>query len=277
VAGKLNVLVTGASSGIGKATAVGFATRGHTVFAAARREDVLASLAATTPNVSAIGLDVTDEHSVAAAWEKIAALTGGKGVDVLVNNAGYALAGPIELLDDGAVKHQFDTNVFGLLTLTRTVLPSMRERRSGVIVNVSSMVGLTTFPGMGVYGATKYAVEALSDALRQEVSGFGVKVVIVEPGFVATNIGEVAALHGSGVQGTEAYAEMARRGNAYLDKQIAKGIRPEVVAATIVGAAERRRPRTRYIVPARMRVLTPLLTSLPDSLADRVKAQALGK
>jgi NADP-dependent 3-hydroxy acid dehydrogenase YdfG len=277
MAGKLNVLVTGASSGIGKATAVAFAARGHTVFASARREEVLASLAATTPNVSAIGLDVTDEHSVAGAWEKIEAQTGGKGVDVLVNNAGYALTGPIELLGDAAVKRQFDTNVFGLLTLTRTVLPSMRGRRSGVIVNVSSMVGLTSFPGMGVYGATKYAVEAVSDALRQEVSRFGVKVVVIEPGFVATSIGEAAELHGSGVVITEAYAEMARRGNVYLDKQIAKGIRAEVVASTIVGAAERRRPRTRYIVPPRMRIMTSLLTGLPDSLADRVKAQALGK
>jgi NADP-dependent 3-hydroxy acid dehydrogenase YdfG len=277
MAGKLNVLVTGASSGIGKATAVAFATRGHTVFASARRDDALASLAATTPNLSAVGLDVTDEQSVADAWEKVQAQTGGNGVDVLVNNAGYALTGPIELLSDAAVKRQFDTNVFGLLTLTRTVLPSMYERRSGVIINLSSMVGLTTFPGMGIYGATKYAVEAVSDALRQEVSGFGVKVVIIEPGFVATSIGEASALHGSNVEMTEAYAEMARRGNAYLDKQISNGIRPEVVANTIVGAAERRRPRTRYVVPARMRALTALLTTLPDSLADRMKAQAIGR
>jgi len=111
---------------------------------------------------------------------------------VLVNNAGFALAGPIEILPDADVQRQFATNVFGLLTMTRTVLPAMRARRSGRIINISSLVGRTTFPGMGVYGATKYAVEALSDALRQEVAGFGIKVIIIEPGFVATSLGEAA-------------------------------------------------------------------------------------
>jgi NADP-dependent 3-hydroxy acid dehydrogenase YdfG len=274
--GQLDVLVTGASSGIGRATAIEFARRGHRVFAAARREEVLADLAATTPNIQAVGLDVTDEGSVRRAWAKIEASTGGAGVHVLVNNAGFALAGPVEILTDADVRRQFDTNVFGLLTMTRTVLPAMRARRSGRIINISSLVGRTTFPDMGVYGATKYAVEALSDALRQEVAGFGIKVVLVEPGFAATNLGGAADGHGeAGREIPDAYAEMVADGAKYLAAQIAKGIAPEQIAAVIVNAAGHPHPRARYVVPTRARPLIALLTSLPDKLADRVKQRAL--
>jgi NADP-dependent 3-hydroxy acid dehydrogenase YdfG len=274
--GQLNVLVTGASSGIGRAAATEFARRGHLVFAAARREEALAGLAATTPNIQAVGLDVTDEGSVRRAWAKIEASTGGAGIDVLVNNAGFALAGPVELLTDEDVRRQFATNVFGLLTMTRTALPAMRARTSGRIINVSSLVGRTTFPGMGVYGATKYAVEALSDALRQEVAGFGIKVVIIEPGFTATSLGETADGHGLADQDIpDAYAAMVAAGTRYLAAQIAKGIAPEQVAATIVKAAEHPNPRLRYVVPANARPLIALLTTLPGRLADRAKQRAL--
>jgi len=274
--GQLKVLVTGASSGIGRAAATEFARHGHLVFAAARREEVLADLAATAPNIQAIGLDVTDEGSVRRAWAKIEASTGGAGVDVLVNNAGFALPGPVELLAGADVQRQFATNVFGLLTVTRTALPAMRARKSGRIINVSSLVGRTTFPGMGVYGATKYAVEALSDALRQEVAGFGIKVVIIEPGFVATNIGEAADANArAGQEIPQAYADIVARGSRYLAAQIAKGIAAEQVAATIVRAAEQPNPRLRYVVPASARPLIALLTSLPGKLSDRAKQRAL--
>jgi NADP-dependent 3-hydroxy acid dehydrogenase YdfG len=274
--GQLKVLVTGASSGIGRAAAIEFARRGHLVFAAARREEALAGLAATTPNIQAVGLDVTDEGSVRRAWAKIEASTGGTGIDVLVNNAGFALAGPVELLTGEDVRRQFATNVFGLLTMTRTALPAMRARTSGRIINVSSLVGRTTFPGMGVYGATKYAVEALSDALRQEVAGLGIKVVIIEPGFTATNLGEAPDGHGLADQDIpDAYAAMVAAGTRYLAAQIAKGIAPEQVAATIVKAAEHPNPRLRYVVPASARLLIALLTTLPGRLADRAKQRAL--
>ena len=276
MAGQLSVLVTGASSGIGRATAIEFARRGHLVFAAARREELLAGLAAGTPNIQAVSLDVTDTGSVRRAWAKIEAGTGGAGVDVLVNNAGFALSGPVEILPDTDVQRQFATNVFGLLTMTRTALPAMRARGSGRIINISSLVGRTTFPGMGVYGATKYAVEALSDALRQEVAGFGIKVIIIEPGFVATSLGDAADAHGeAGREIPDAYAGMVAAGAKYLAAQIAKGIAPEQVAAAIANAAEHRSPRPRYIVPASARPLIALLTSLPGGLADRAKQRAV--
>jgi NADP-dependent 3-hydroxy acid dehydrogenase YdfG len=276
MAGQLNVLVTGASSGIGRATAIEFARRGHQVFAAARREEALAGLAAQTPNIRAVVLDVTDAASVRTAWDKIQAATGGNGVDVLVNNAGFALAGPVEVLADADVKRQFDTNVFGLLTLTRTVLPAMRERGSGRVINISSLVGRTTFSGMGVYGATKYAVEALSDALRQEVAGLGISVIVIEPGFVATGLGEAAdGQTAAGQDIPQAYTEMIARGNRYVAAQIAKGIAPEKVADAVISAAEHPKPRTRYVVPGSARPLITLLTSLPDRLADRAKQRAV--
>jgi NADP-dependent 3-hydroxy acid dehydrogenase YdfG len=273
---QLNVLVTGASSGIGRAAALEFASRGHQVFAAARREQALATLTAARPDIRAVTLDVTDADSVERAWAKISASTGGSGVDVLVNNAGFALSGPIEALADADVRRQFATNVFGLLTMTRTVLPSMRARGSGRVINISSLVGRTTFPGMGVYGATKYAVEALSDALRQETAGFGIRVVIIEPGFVATSLGEATdALPAEQRETTGAYAEMMARGTRYLAAQIAKGIAPERVAAAIVSAAEHPSPRPRYVVPGSARPLIALLTTLPAKLSDRVKQRAI--
>jgi NAD(P)-dependent dehydrogenase (short-subunit alcohol dehydrogenase family) len=276
MAGALKVAVTGASSGIGRATALELARRGHLVFAAARREEVLADLAAATPNVRAVSLDVTDPDSVRRAWATIEAGGGGAGVDVLVNNAGFALTGPVEILAGADVQRQFATNVFGLLAMTRAALPTMRARGSGRIINVSSLVGRTTFPGMGVYGATKYAVEALSDALRQEVAGFGIQVVIIEPGFVATGLGESAdARAGARHDIPDAYASMVAGGTRYLAAQIAKGIRPEQVAAAIADAAEHRSPRPRYVVPPRARPLIGLLTTLPDRLADRAKQRAL--
>jgi NADP-dependent 3-hydroxy acid dehydrogenase YdfG len=277
VSGPRSVLVTGASSGIGRATAMEFARRGYVVFAAARREGALADLASTSPNIRAIGMDVTDPASVRLGWAKIEADTGGAGVDVLVNNAGFALSGPVETLAGTDVERQFRTNVLGLLDVTRAALPSMRARRAGRIINLSSVVGRTTFPGMGVYGATKYAVEALSDALRLEVGRFGITVVIIEPGFVSTGIDAAADGRQEGRDPIPAdYADMVAAGVQYLSDQVAGGIAPEQVASTIVAAAEHRRPKLRYLVPGSARTTVALLTALPVRLADRGKLRVAG-
>ena len=251
--------------------------RGYRVFAAARREEVLAELAATWPSIRAIGMDVADPESVRRGWAKIEAETGGAGVDVLVNNAGFALSGPVEVTAGADVDRQFRTNVLGLLDVTRAALPAMRARRSGRVINVSSVVGRTTFPGMGIYGATKYAVEALSDALRLELAGFGIKVVIVEPGFVATGIGAAAdAAPGDRREVPADYAAMVAGGARYLADQIAGGIAPELVATAIADAAGHRSPKARYIVPSSARPAITLLTTLPDRLADRAKLRRAG-
>jgi NAD(P)-dependent dehydrogenase (short-subunit alcohol dehydrogenase family) len=273
---QLNVLVTGASSGIGRATAVELALRGHHVFASARREAELEVLAAESDHIQAVPLDVTDPMSVRAAAGQIDELTDGHGVDILINCAGYALGGPVEALSGEAVQHQFDTNVFGLLDVTRTFLPRMRERRSGRIVNVSSVVGRVTFPGMGVYSATKYALEALSDALRMELALFGVSVVLIEPGFVKTDISEGSTRQAAGFTvAVEGYEDLIRKSSEFVAEQVAENsIPPENVARLIADVALTSRPRARYVLPVSGKVLVSVLTRLPDRVADRIKARA---
>src|SRR5919202_21025 len=172
------VLITGCSTGIGRATAERLAASGHTVYATARRPESIADLEAK--GCKTLALDVTDEDSMTAA---VAAVEQAEGaVGALVNNAGYSQSGAIEDVSMESVRRQFDTNVFGLIRMCQLVLPGMRRQGSGRIVNISSMGGKLTFPGGGFYHATKHAVEAISDAMRFEVGGFGVDVVLIEPG-----------------------------------------------------------------------------------------------
>jgi NADP-dependent 3-hydroxy acid dehydrogenase YdfG len=272
------VLITGASSGIGRAAAIELAGRGHRVFASARRLAALEELAAAHAGIAAVPLDVTDDASVAAAVRVVDELTAGHGLDVLVNNAGYALGGPIEALSSEAVEHQFQTNVFGLLRVTRAFLPSMRARGSGRLVNVSSVVGRVAFPGMGVYSATKFAVEALSDTLRMELAGFNIFVSLVEPGFVATDIGtasvEQAAAFPVRIDG---YEELAAAAGTWVAKQVKdNSISPERVARRIADAATARRPKARYVLPASSKLLVSTMGALPAGAADRAKRRVLG-
>src|SRR3954471_18341009 len=183
------VLVTGCSSGIGRATAEHLAQHGWTVYASARRREAIADLEAVGCRL--LALDVTDEASMAAAVAAVEAQEGAVGV--LVNNAGYSQSGAVETVPLDEVRRQFETNVFGLARMCQLVLPGMRRQRWGKIVNLSSMGGRLVFPGGGFYHATKYAVEAISDALRFEVKGFGVDVILIEPGLIRTAFGETAS------------------------------------------------------------------------------------
>ncbi|HYB11994.1 MAG TPA: SDR family NAD(P)-dependent oxidoreductase, partial [Myxococcota bacterium] len=182
------VLITGCSTGIGRATAERLARSGHTVYATARRPEAIQDL--TRHGCRVLALDVCDERSMRAAVEAVEKSEGAIGV--LVNNAGYGSEGPFEEVPMDEVRRQFETNVFGLVQLTKLVLPGMRRQRFGRIVNLSSMGGRMTLPGGAFYHATKYAVEALSDALRFEVSGFGIAVVLIEPGPIKTEFGTTA-------------------------------------------------------------------------------------
>src|SRR6184192_1677198 len=197
------VLITGCSTGIGRATAEHLAGRGHTVYATARRPESIADLA--QQGCRTLALDVTDEESMRAA---VAAVEEAEGaVGALVNNAGYSQSGAIEDVPMEQVRRQFETNVFGLIRMCQLVLPGMRREGSGRIVNLSSMGGKLVFPGGGVYHATKHAVEAISDALRFEVRGFGIGVSIIEPGLIKTEFGHAAVDSMEGVQtGDGAYA-----------------------------------------------------------------------
>src|SRR3954471_22303198 len=205
------VLITGCSSGIGAATAAHLAEKGWTVYATARRVETLVDLEAK--GCKTLALDVTDAASRQAAVDAVEAAEGAVGV--LINNAGYSQSGAVESVPDERVRAQFDTNVFGLLAMCRAVLPKMREQGWGKIVNVSSMGGRLTFPGGGIYHASKHAVEALSDALRFEVKPFGVDVVIIEPGLITTNFAEAASTAiASGTADDGVYSKF----NAAVDK-----------------------------------------------------------
>src|SRR4051795_1303810 len=196
------VLITGCSSGIGRATAERLARSGYTVYATARKPESIADLEGA--GCRTLALDVTDEGSMAAAVRTVEEAEGAVGV--LVNNAGYSQSGAVESVSMEDVRRQFETNVFGLVRMCQLVLPKMREQRWGRIVNVSSMGANFTFPGGGFYHATKASVNAISDALRYEVKGFGVDVITIEPGLITTEFGETAAASTEGA-GDGPYAE----------------------------------------------------------------------
>jgi NAD(P)-dependent dehydrogenase (short-subunit alcohol dehydrogenase family) len=182
-----SILITGATSGIGRDAAVRLVRGGHLVMAGGRRADALVSLArAGGGRLEPVVLDVTDPASVEAARELVERRTGGRGLDVLVNNAGFALPGPLEALAERDLRELFDTNVLGLLAVTRAFLPAMRERGQGRVVNVGSIMGRVAMPLLGAYNASKHAVAALTDALRMELAPFGITVVLVEPGAIRT-------------------------------------------------------------------------------------------
>jgi len=261
-----NALITGCSTGIGRALARRLATAGWTVYATARRQETLADLA----GCRTLALDVTDEASMRAAVAEVEAAEGSVGV--LVNNAGYSLSGALETLPMDEVRRQFETNVFGLLRLTQLVLPGMRRAGRGTVVNLSSMGGRLVFPGGGAYHATKFAVEALSDALRMEVHGFGIDVICVEPGLVRTEFGVTAA---SGVgAGDGPYAAFNRSVAAstrgvYEGPLARLGGDADDVAAAIEQALVGRRAPTRLPVTASARLFMGLRRVLPDRLWDR--------
>lgn len=264
------VLITGCSTGIGAATAAHLAGRGFTVYATARRLETLRELEAR--GCRTLSLDVTDEDSMASAVAQVEADEG--AVWALVNNAGYSQSGALETLTLDSVRAQFETNVFGLLRMTQLVLPGMRRAGDGRVVNIGSMGGKLTFPGGGVYHATKYAVEALSDALRFEVQGFGVKVVLVEPGLITTEFANTAvASVDSGVADDGPYArfnEAVRSGTAaaYTGPMGRLGGPPEAVAKVVHRALTASRPRARYTVTPSAKLAITQRRVTPDRLWD---------
>jgi NAD(P)-dependent dehydrogenase (short-subunit alcohol dehydrogenase family) len=263
------VLITGCSTGIGRATAELLAARGWKVYASARRLETVEDLASR--GCTPLALDVCDDASIRAAVERIVQAEGAVGV--LVNNAGYGQEGPVEEVPMAEVRRQFETNVFGLTRLTQLVLPGMRRQGWGKIVNLSSMGGKLTFPGGGFYHATKHAVEALSDALRFEVRGFGIDVIVIEPGPIKTRFGDTAV--GSiGTAGSDSpYASfnavLAKRiREAYEGPMAALAAGPEAVARVIETAITAARPKTRYTITFAARSLMALRRWLPDRAFD---------
>jgi NAD(P)-dependent dehydrogenase (short-subunit alcohol dehydrogenase family) len=259
------VLVTGCSSGIGRATALRLSRAGWTVYATARRPESLAELAQA--GCHTLALDVTDEDSMRAAVATVEQEHGAVGV--LVNNAGYSQGGAIETVPMDAVRRQFETNVFGVVRLTQLVLAKMRAQRWGKIVNVGSMGGRLTFPGAGHYHATKHALEAISDALRFEVRGFGIDVILLEPGLITTEFGHAATASMPDIGGAEdPYAHFnaavaAVTAGAYDGPMRHLGAGPERVAKVLERAITRSHPPGRITITpsAKLSIATRRLLS----------------
>jgi NAD(P)-dependent dehydrogenase (short-subunit alcohol dehydrogenase family) len=270
------VLVTGASGGVGEATAVHLAHQGFRVFAAARRLEKMQALSGIAGGrITPIALDVTDDASVAAAMKEIA----DKDVTLygLVNCAGVSVAGPVEQVPLSEWRRQFETNVFGLVRVTQAVLPQMREAGRGRVVHISSVSGRMAPPFMGPYAASKHAVEGLSDALRREVAPHGIKVVVVQPGFILT---------GLGAQTQEGFARYMGADSPYLDQlQIFKAWHaksrltapaPGLVAEAVLKALTASRPFSRYAAPASASAALALRNAAPAALADWILERVTG-
>lgn len=263
------VLLTGASSGIGYNVAPLLVRYGYTVYGAARRVEKIEELA--SEGVKALILDVTDEASMEAAVQQIIDAEG--RIDVLINNAGYGSYGAIEDVPIDEARRQFEVNLFGLARLTQLVLPHMRAQGSGRILNISSMAGRITSPLGAWYHATKYALEAFSDALRMEVEEFGIDVVIIEPGGIKTPWGFIAADHLEESSRNGVYAAQAQRVAANMRKLYSPSSNlsePKVISNAILRALEARRPKTRYLVGFGAKPSVFLHTVLPDRLFDKV-------
>ncbi|MDQ3758511.1 MAG: oxidoreductase [Actinomycetota bacterium] len=266
------VLITGCSTGIGAETARRLAASDWTVYATARKPETLSALASA--GCKTLALDVTDEASMKAAVDQVIEAEGAVGV--LVNNAGYSQSGAVESIELDSIRRQFETNVFGLVRMSQLCLPGMREQGWGRIVNIGSMGGKLTFPGGGIYHATKYAVEAISDAMRFEVRGFGVNVVLIEPGLITTefsNAANTALDEGTAADGP--YSKFNRfvgkmTASAYAGPMAKLGGGPDAVAKVIDKAISTDKPRPRYTVTPSARIMIGQRKLVTDRAWDRL-------
>mgnify|MGYP000022013883 CR=1 FL=1 len=252
------ILVTGASSGIGEATVRLFSRKKWNVLATMRSPEKAGDLA-TLPGVSILRLDVTDLDSIRSAVDEGLAQHG--AIDAVVNNAGYGMVGPFEATTPEKVQKQFETNVFGLMNVTREVLPSMREKRSGTIINMSSVGGRITFPLYSVYHATKFAVEGFSESLQYELRQFNIKVKLIEPGPIKTPFYDRSQDLVS-KEGLKAYDTFVARALPHMQKEGHNAPGPTGVAYTVWEAAMDNTYRMRY--PINAEAMLSLRKLLPD-------------
>lgn len=267
-----SALVTGASSGMGKAIAKRLIADGYLVFVAARNVDKMADLAQL--GAIPLSMDISKDDEIVAAVKSIADGTG--GVDVLVNNAGFGLYGPVEEIPLHEARYQFEVNVFGPARLTQLLLPAMRARGAGTIVNITSMGG-KIYTVLGAwYHATKHALEGWSDSLRLEVEPFGIRVVVIEPGLIETGFGDAASRGLRERSGAGPYAKTAESVARSMARSYASGVGsdPEVIAHVVGDAVKSSRPRTRYAAGKYAKLMIQVRKWLGDRVFDRlIKSQ----
>lgn len=259
-------LITGASAGMGKETAKYLAQRGYTVYGAARRVEKMEDLKQL--GIHTISMDVTDEESMKKGVEQI--LAAEKRIDILVNNAGFGSYGAIEDLPIRDAKYQLEVNVFGAARMIQLVLPSMRKNRFGKIVNISSIGGKMATPYGGWYHASKFALEGLSDSLRNEVKQFGIDVIVIEPGGIKSEWSGIAFDNLMKVSKDSAYVEQINVMSSAFRKTEAKNPGPELIAALICKAIEARKPKTRYVAGYMAKPAIFMRKILSDKMMDKL-------
>ena len=242
-------IVTGSSSGIGMDTAVTLARNGFLTYATVRNMEKSSIIKTAAEKeklpIKVVHLDVTDDQSVNNAIRTIDSEDG--RIDVLVNNAGYGLVGAFEDLSIDEIKNQYETNVFGLMRVTQAVLPIMRRQKSGIIVNVSSGAGLFGYPGGSAYVSTKFAVEGLSESISYELGPFGIKVVLIEPGFIKTNFANAMLIGKKAQDLNSPYSKMMQRMQANSGEMTKNASRVDVVSKAILEAVTNKSPNLRYL------------------------------
>jgi NAD(P)-dependent dehydrogenase (short-subunit alcohol dehydrogenase family) len=274
------VLVTGTSSGIGEACARHLAGLGFNVFAGVRKQADGERIAG--PRIEPVIVDVTDDASVAAAADTIRAAVGNSGLAGLVNNAGVAVAGPLEYIEIADFQAQLDVNVTGVLRTTQAMLPLLRLAR-GRIINISSIGGRVAVPLIGPYNASKFALEGLSDALRRELRPWGMHVALIEPGSVATpiwdkGVDQADALDRDGrPEVRERYGEVIDAVRKESEKNRTEGVPPQEVADAVAHALTAAKPKTRYLVGRDAKMRGPMAKVLPDRVMDAAIGRALGQ
>jgi NAD(P)-dependent dehydrogenase (short-subunit alcohol dehydrogenase family) len=242
-------VITGSSSGIGLESTLVLARNGYTTYATMRSPDKDTTIKAIVHNkdlpIRVVQLDVTDDNSVKNAVDHIISEAG--MIDILVNNAGYGLVGPLEDLSMEEIKSQYETNLFGLIRVIQAVLPTMRNQRSGRIINISSGAGIFGYPGGSAYVSTKFAVEGLSESIAYELEPFGIKVILIEPGFIRTNFSNAMVMAKKAQDSASPYSEMIQKVMANASELAKNASEAELVASIILDAASNPNPRLRYL------------------------------
>jgi len=276
--GKVTI-ITGASAGIGEASARRLAREGSTVVIAARRLDrmneIKQEIESTGGKALAIECDINSEDDRNRLVDKALKING--RIDALVNNAGYGQRGPIEIVPVEKIRQNFETNLFSLIALTQLVIPAMREQGSGRIVNISSVAGRIARPLSSVYDATKHALEAISDGMRGELAPFGIKVVVIEPGFIITEFLEVASENARPiVEQQSVYSPFFEGFSAGYQRMRRMAGQPEDIADLVVKALTKENPRPRYAAPRHARIFIALKRWIPERIFDYVLSRQTG-
>jgi short-subunit dehydrogenase len=265
------VLITGASAGIGKATAIYLAQNGYNVYGAARRADKMEDL--KTYGIKPIALDVTKDDSLVLCVDQILNEVG--SIDILVNNAGFGSYGAIEDVSMEDARYQLEVNVFGAMRLTQLVLPKMRENKWGKVVNISSVGGKSAFPLGGWYHASKFALEALSDAMRREVKPFGIDVIVIEPGGIQSEWGNIAFESLQRVSGKTVYQDMAAAVEKFFTGVKTDLPEPILIAQLIKRGIEAKNPKARYSAGYMAKPSLLMAQFIPDKWQDKIIASQL--